>query len=144
MVLCKDRAAADDLAQTTCERALNNAEKFQPGTALDRWLFTLARRIWLNDLRAAKVRQGNGVISVEDHDLEDHKTNTETNIFASEVLNKVHSLPIGQRLAVLLVYVEGYSYREAAGILDIPIGTVMSRLSAARATLAGLAQESEA
>ena len=57
---------------------------------------------------------------------------TETNIFARQVLNKVQALPDKQRLCVLLVYVEGYSYAEAAETLDIPIGTVMSRLSAAR------------
>jgi RNA polymerase sigma-70 factor (ECF subfamily) len=51
---------------------------------------------------------------------------------ATEVLKQVDALPIGQRLAVLLVYVEGYSYKEAAKMLDVPIGTVMSRLATAR------------
>jgi RNA polymerase sigma-70 factor, ECF subfamily len=62
----------------------------------------------------------------------------ETNIFAAQVLRQVGGLPEAQREAVLLVYVEGLSYREAAEVLATPIGTVMSRLSAARATLGKL------
>jgi RNA polymerase sigma-70 factor (ECF subfamily) len=60
------------------------------------------------------------------------------NIFASQVLKEVGSLPEAQREAVLLVYVEGLTYREAAEILTVPIGTVMSRLAAARLTLGKL------
>lgn len=138
VVLAKDRSVAEDLAQATCERALSNADKFEAGTALDRWLFTLARRIWLNDLRAAKVRRGQGLVPIEDHDMPASQMTSEMNILVGEVLEQVANLPDGQRLAVHLVYIEGYSYREAATFLDIPIGTVMSRLSAARRALAGL------
>lgn len=136
MVLTKDRDRANDLAQATCERALRNAEKFDKGTDLDRWLFTIARRVWLNDLRAAKVRLGAGVVPVEDVELADNNPHVDVNIFAREVLNIVQALPEGQRLTTFLVYVEGYSYREAAETLDIPIGTVMSRLAGARKAIA--------
>ncbi|MFS4579748.1 RNA polymerase sigma factor [Phaeobacter sp. C3_T13_0] len=132
LVLTKSRPAADDLAQATSERAISQADKFEIGTDLDRWLFTIARRIWLNDIRSAKVRSGRGLVSVEDTDLEDNSPPVETNIFAHQVLERIQALPEGQRLCVLLVYVEGYSYREAADMLGIPIGTVMSRLSTAR------------
>jgi len=135
-VLTKDRPTADDLAQATCERALINASKFTPGTDLDRWLFTMARRIWLNDIRAAKVRQGTGIVSLEQHDLPDNHADTEMNILAREVFDIVQTLPDAQRLTTMLVYVEGYTYREAADILEIPVGTVMSRLSVARKTIA--------
>lgn len=137
LVLTKARPAADDLAQTTCERAIKNADKFEPGTDLDRWLFTMARRIWLNDIRAAAVRQGQGTVAVEDTDIADKKPQIETNILAREVLDMVQALPEGQRLAALLVYVEGYSYKEAAAQLEIPVGTVMSRLSTVRKTISG-------
>lgn len=126
----------DDLAQTTCVRALDRAHQFQPGTHLDRWLFTMAKRIWLNELRARKVRTGGGLVPVEEIDLPDHAPDQETNILAREVLNKVNALPEAQRQAVFLVYVEGYSYKEAAEIMEIPIGTVMSRLAAARKSIA--------
>lgn len=137
LVLCNNRERADDLAQQTCARALSSASKFKPGTHLDRWLFTIARRLWLNEIRAAKVRQGAGVVSVDDVDLSDKKPAVETNILAREVFHLIERLPDAQRLTVLLVYVEGYTYREAAEELECPIGTVMSRLAAARKALAG-------
>jgi RNA polymerase sigma-70 factor (ECF subfamily) len=121
-VLTRNRAAADDLAQAACERALAQAQKYQPNSNLAAWVFTLTRRMWLNDVRANKVRQGLGVVPLEDTEIADGKPDTETNIFAREVFTHVQALPDGQRLAVLLVYVEGHSYREAAEILDIPIG----------------------
>lgn len=125
---------ADDLAQATCLRAIENAEKFEVGTKLDRWLFTIARRVWLNQLRSQKLRQSDDSVSVEE--LSDSNFQTaETNIFAREVLGRVEALPEGQRLAVLLVYVEGYKYADAAEHLDVPIGTIMSRLATARRTL---------
>ena len=81
---------------------------------------------------------GTGVLPVEELDLPDMKPDAEMNIFASHVVEHVMALPDAQRAAVLLVYVEGFSYREACEILDIPIGTIMSRLSTARQKLAHL------
>ena len=126
---------ADDLVQTTCLRALDKADQFEPGTHLDRWMFRMAQRIWLNELRSRKVRTGGGLVPVEDIDLPDKSPGTETNILARDVLNRVNGLPEAQRQAVVLVYVEGYAYKEAAEIMEIPIGTVMSRLAAARKRL---------
>ena len=139
MVLTKTRDGADDLAQAACERALLNAEKFEIGTDLDRWVFTIARRVWLNDLRSAKVRRGAGLVPVEEVDISDNAPPTEVNILAREVLDMVQALPEGQRVTTFLVYVEGYSYREAADMLEIPIGTVMIRLAGARKTVAAKA-----
>ena len=93
----------------------------------------MARRIWLNELRADAVRRGGGLVPAED--LVDDKDDTMTNILAGEVLSKVRALPEAQRISVMLVYVEGYSYAEAAEMLEIPTGTVMSRLAAARKKL---------
>lgn len=132
MALTGQRDWADDLAQTTCLRAIEQADKFEVGTHLDRWMFRMAQRVWLNELRSRKVRLGSGVVPVEDIDLPDKKPDSETNIFAQDVLSQVNTLPEGQRQSVLLVYVEGFSYKEAAEIMEIPIGTVMSRLAAAR------------
>ncbi|MEO0937673.1 MAG: RNA polymerase sigma factor [Pseudomonadota bacterium] len=135
LALTGQRDWADDLVQTACLRALEKAGQYQPGTHVDRWLFTIARSTWLNELRARKVRQGGGLVPVEEIDLPSAAPGTEVNILAREVLNKVNRLPEAQRLTVFLVYVEGYSYAEAAEHLDIPIGTVMSRLATARRTL---------
>jgi RNA polymerase sigma-70 factor (ECF subfamily) len=65
----------------------------------------------------------------------------ESNVLVRQVLREVQSLPEAQREAVFLVYVEGLAYREAAALLDVPVGTIMSRLAAARATLGKLSME---
>jgi RNA polymerase sigma-70 factor (ECF subfamily) len=92
----------------------------------------MAQRVWFNELRSRKVRLGGGLVPVEEIDLPANLPDAETNIFARDVLNQVNTLPEAQRQSVFLVYVEGYSYKEAAALMDIPIGTVMSRLAAAR------------
>ncbi len=141
--LARSRAGADDLTQATCLRALEKSAQFQKDTHADRWIFTICRNIWLNDLRSAKIRLGTGVIPVEECDLPAKNCDPVKNIFASEVLNKVMALPDAQRETVLLTYVEGFSYKDTAAMLEIPIGTVMSRLSAARKALAALNKDVE-
>jgi len=136
LTLTGNRDAAGDLAQATAVRALEKAQKFKPGTHLDRWLFRMAQRIWLNELRSQTVRRGGGLLPVEDVPIPDPRPGSEANIFLSEVLSSVSALPEAQRAAVVLVYVEGFRYAEAAEILDVPVGTIMSRLAAARKTLA--------
>jgi RNA polymerase sigma-70 factor (ECF subfamily) len=136
LVLSGSRDAAEDLVQATCLRALERAHQFSPGTRLDRWLFAILRSIWLNDLRARRVRQGQGLVDAETALVFDGLREIESNIAARQVLRRVQALPEAQRETVFLVYVEGLTYREAAEVLGIPIGTVMSRLSAARAKLA--------
>lgn len=140
LVLSRDRVMAEDLAQMTCERALINAEKFTPGTNLDHWLFTMARRLWLNDIRANNVRRRTGLVPIEESNLTDEKPGAEANILAREVFDIIQALPEAQRLTTLLVYVEGHTYREAAEMLDVPVGTVMSRLAAARKTITGVVE----
>lgn len=133
--LTGERTGADDLAQATAARALEQAAKYQAGTSLSAWLFTMARRIWLNEKRAERIRGAGTLVPVEDIDLPAQTADAETNRMAREVLTKVMALPEAQRATVLLVYVEGHTYKEAAAILEIPIGTVMSRLAAARQKL---------
>jgi RNA polymerase sigma-70 factor (ECF subfamily) len=141
LVLSKKRDVAEDLVQQTCVRALERASQFEPGTRLDRWLFSILHSIWLNEIRANKVRQGQGFADAEETLVFDGAGTTETHIMATQILRKVEALPEAQRGAVFLAYVEGLSYREVAEILDIPIGTVMSRLAAARAKLSGAVPE---
>jgi RNA polymerase sigma-70 factor, ECF subfamily len=138
LVLTGSRDRADDLAQAACLRAIENANKYQPGTRLDFWLIRMTQRLWLNELRSAAVRRGGGILPVEEIELPDHQPDPEMNLLAREVLDAVMALPEAQRSAVVLVYVEGFSYKEAADVLDIPIGTVMSRLSAARGKISGM------
>jgi RNA polymerase sigma-70 factor, ECF subfamily len=143
LVLSGARDAAEDLVQATCVRALERADQFQPGTRLDHWLFSILRSIWLNEIRSRRVRTGGGLVDASEALVVDGIHEIETNIFAAEVLRAVGRLPEAQREAVLLVYAEGRSYSEAAELLAIPIGTVMSRLSAARLALGKLKNEKE-
>lgn len=138
LVLSGSRDAAEDLVQATCLKALERADQFTPGTRLDRWLMTILHRTWLNELRAARYRRGQGLVDAESALVFDGLRALETNISATQVLNDVQALPEAQREAVFLVYVEGYTYREAAEMFDVPIGTIMSRLAAARAKLVTL------
>ncbi|MCH9662253.1 MAG: RNA polymerase sigma factor [Gammaproteobacteria bacterium] len=143
LALTSNRERANDLAQAACLHALEKARHFEPGTHLDRWLFRLTQRLWLNELRADTVRRGQGLLPVEDIDLPDKKSDPHANLYAKEVLSAVVGLPEAQRVTVVLVYVEGYSYREASEVLEIPIGTVMSRLAAGRKTLAARLERRE-
>jgi RNA polymerase sigma-70 factor, ECF subfamily len=136
VVLSRQRDVADDLVQATCVRALERAGQYVVGTRLDRWLFTILHSIWLNEVRARRVRQGQGFADADETLIFDGVRETETHILAGQVLKQVQALPDAQRSAVFLAYVEGLSYREVAAVLDIPVGTVMSRLATARAKLA--------
>ncbi len=136
MFLSGDREQANDLAQATCLRALENHRHFRAGTHLDRWLFVMARRIWLNEMRKASVVASKNFVSIEEIEVADKKPSPEVNIMASDVLSRLMALPEAQRETAALVYVEGHTYREASEMLDVPIGTVMSRLSIVRKKLA--------
>jgi RNA polymerase sigma-70 factor (ECF subfamily) len=129
---------AEDLVQATCLRAIERADQFVPGTRLDRWLYAILRSIWLNEVRARQVRRGGGFVDAESALSTDGTHLVETNTLADEVLKAIGRLPEAHRETVLLVYCEGYSYAEAAKALEIPVGTIMSRLAAARAALAKL------
>ncbi|PZM11928.1 RNA polymerase sigma factor [Rhizobium tubonense] len=136
IVLSRQRDVADDLVQATCVRALERAGQYIAGTRLDRWLFSILHSIWLNEVRSRRVRMGQGFVDADETLVFDGARETETHILAGQVLQQVQGLPEAQRTAVFLAYVEGLSYREVAEVLNVPIGTVMSRLATARAKLA--------
>ncbi len=123
----------DDLLQATCERALTRYHQWQPGTRLDSWAFAIMHSIWLNELRAQSIRRGAGFVD-PDHALF-QEPSADAQFYLKQVQHAVAALPEAQRAALLLVCVEGYGYREAAEILGIPVGTVMSRLARARLAL---------
>ena len=138
LVLSRARDVADDLVQATCLRAIERADQFVPGTRVDRWLFAILRSIWLNEIRSRRTREGGGFVDATDALTTNGAREIEMNITASAVLRAIDRLPEAQRETVLLVYGEGYRYGEAAAALGVPIGTIMSRLAAGRASLARL------
>ncbi|WP_370437097.1 sigma-70 family RNA polymerase sigma factor [Microvirga sp. TS319] len=141
LVLSGRRDTAEDLVQSTCLRALERAEQFSAGTNLQRWLFSIMHSIWLNEVRSRRIREGSGTVDAEAALAFDGSEQVEASVLAHQVLREVLSLPDGQREAVFLVYGEGMAYREAAEVLAVPIGTIMSRLAAARLTLGRLGTE---
>lgn len=143
LALTGDKDKADDLVQDTCERALAHLDQWKPGTNLDSWMYRIAQNIWVDHYRSRKSQ-------VEQHRLDefenlvgmDGRRVTESRLTLAAVNDGIARLPAEQQVLVAMVCVEGMSYKEAASILDIPIGTVMSRLSRARQTLyAGLTAE---
>ncbi|WP_429387697.1 RNA polymerase sigma factor [Pseudomonas laurylsulfatiphila] len=136
LLLSRQRHVADDLVQATCVRALERAGQYEPGTRMDRWLLSILHSIWLNEVRAQRVRQGQGQVDADQTLSFDGESVAQTHVLAAQVIRRVDALPEAQRETVFLAYVEGLSYREVADVLQVPIGTVMSRLAAARAKLA--------
>ena len=127
---------ADDLVQETCARALASADQWQAGTRLDSWMYRIAQNIWYDQLRATKVR--GEVIDVDTAiDLvgSDGRNVTESRLTLQAVSKSISQLPADQQLVIAHVCVDGLSYKDAAEVLGIPIGTVMSRLARARQTL---------
>jgi RNA polymerase sigma-70 factor (ECF subfamily) len=136
-VLTGNIADADDVVQASLEKAMLNLDQWQPGTRLDSWVFRIARNHWVDDRRRAHNRKGHDDIGdMLDLAGDDGVAVAEASAEARMVRAAVDSLPADQRDVVALVMLEEMSYREAADALGLPIGTVMSRLSRAKAALA--------
>jgi RNA polymerase sigma-70 factor (ECF subfamily) len=134
--LARDAADADDLVQLTVERALARRGQWTPGTRLDSWIFRIMKNAWIDESRARK-RWGRVLApEPEGERVGDAGAEVvETRLAAAEVARALQRLPEDQRLAVALVLVEGLSYRDAAEVLEVPQGTLTSRLVRGRAAL---------
>ncbi len=124
---------ADDLVQGACERALKNWMQFQPGSRMDSWMYRIVQNLWMDERRKHKVR--GTAVDPEDAYLSDGGKSAslpEDRMMLAQVRAAMDLLPEGQREVLALVAIEGLSYREAAETLNVPVGTVMSRLSRAR------------
>jgi RNA polymerase sigma-70 factor, ECF subfamily len=151
--LLRDKNDADDLVQESLARALSRADRFKPGTNLRAWLFTIMHNVHVNQVRQKISRPDE--VPVEDHEMRlitpaRQETSIELRdmsralaelpdeqrqvllLVALEGLKYEAELPDEQRQVLLLVALEGLKYDEVAAVLQIPIGTVMSRLSRAR------------
>lgn len=134
--LTGSRYDADDLVQSACERALKNLHQWQPNTRLDSWMFRITKNIWIDTWRSRKAQGRSVDLEEADYAVDNYgDTNDEARDTLRRVTLAMQNLPDEQRLALTLVSVEGLSYKEAAEVLDIPVGTVMSRLAHARRKL---------
>jgi RNA polymerase sigma-70 factor, ECF subfamily len=129
---------ADDLVQIAVERALQRLDQFRSGTSLAAWLFGIVRHAWIDEARSRGRRQRLAAEQMADPEAQIQR---DGQIGLLAVQAALERLPEEQRSAVILVLVEGFGYREAAEALDIPIGTLTSRLARARQALAELLGE---
>jgi RNA polymerase sigma-70 factor (ECF subfamily) len=136
--LCGNQHDAEDVLQRACMRGLERAHQLQPGSSPLSWMFSIVHSTWINELRARNVRTRSSM-EWDDNFLETvadpGARNPEAALLSSEIIAAVERLPEAQRIVMLLVAVEGLSYSEAAEVLGVPIGTIMSRLSRARQTI---------
>lgn len=136
LVLARSPPDADDLVQCACERALVRARQFTADTRLDRWLFRILHSIWLNELRSRAVRSRFRLREQQARQVAENSLGRpDTTLLLREMLAIAFELPAEQRSVLLLICGEGFTYRETADTLGIPIGTVVSRLARARLAL---------
>ena len=126
---------ADDLVQAACERALARRHQFQEGTRFDSWMFRIVQTIWIDQIRSRQVRKSDGDIGEDRLGSDEPVRRVEARLTLAEVRRAVDRLSPDQRAALLLVTVDGLSYKEAAEVVEVPVGTIMSRLARARIAL---------
>jgi RNA polymerase sigma-70 factor (ECF subfamily) len=127
-------ADADDLLQSTVERVLERG--LPDGAAMLPWCFKVCRNLWIDEIRAQKVRRAASADpALQQEQVVPGERQVLGEIELREIEGVLARMPEDQRAVLELVAVEGYAYREAAELLGIPIGTVMSRLARARSAL---------
>jgi RNA polymerase sigma-70 factor (ECF subfamily) len=133
---------ADDLVQLAVERALLRADQWQPGTRLEAWMYSIVKNAWIDEYRARGRRAALFAPPEAAEAVPAPQDDTDTGLSVEQALQRLSE---EQRLAVALVLIEGLSYKEAASIMEVPIGTLTSRLARAReALMATLSEENPA
>lgn len=137
--LTGDPHDADDLVQVAVEKALQRHAQWDTAQALEGWVFGILRNAWIDELRARQRSQR--VFAPEEDGERIGIASIDAQAQGMAVEAALARLPPEQREAVALVLVEGLSYKEAAAALDVPIGTLTSRLARARGALQALLGE---
>lgn len=138
--LARDPHDADDLVQITVERALAHADQLHPGASLAGWLFGILRNAWIDEGRSRHRRAPLNAPEALAENVGDPAAGSQEDLLC--VQDALARLPDEQRLAVSLVLIEGLSYKEAAHVMSIPMGTLTSRLARGREALQALLCES--
>jgi len=135
--LTRNGAQADDLVQCACEKAITRIDQWEPGTRLDSWMFRILQTTHIDQIRGQKRRDGYlEVIENQSETSFDGERAAEASMTLDAVRRAIYNLSEDQRAVIMLVSVEGLSYKEAAETLAIPMGTLTSRLVRARTALA--------
>ena len=135
MSLTRNEDRANDLVQDSIERALLKADLYTPGTNLRSWMFTLCKRVFLNQIRREKSRGHNVELSDVPQAKVSEEASQEKTIEWRETSACFERLPAADKSVLSLVAVNGMKYEEAAEELDVPVGTIRSRLFRARERL---------
>ena len=134
--LAIDPADADDLCQVALEKALKAEAQWEQGTRLDSWMYRIMRNCWIDEVRARKRRAETFVAAEEGEQVGDaDDRRIEARVELGHVDRAMAALPPEQREIIALILVEGLAYKEAAELLDLPMGTVTSRLVRGRQSL---------
>jgi RNA polymerase sigma-70 factor (ECF subfamily) len=135
-VITRNVADADDLVQVALEKALTHAGQWRPGSRMDSWMFGIMKNAWIDEARARRRRER--VHAPEEAGATVGDASAAARDIVLSVEAAMEQLPEEQRMAIALVLVEGLSYKDAAAALEIPIGTLTSRLARGRETLQAL------
>lgn len=135
IALTGSRADGDDLVQATCERVLTRLFQLRSGERFDHWVYAIMRSVWVDEIRARRIRRHESIEAAAEMPGDDGLAIAEGRITFAAVRRVLQALPDEQRTVLMLVCVDGLSYKETANVLKIPIGTVMSRLARGRQDL---------
>jgi RNA polymerase sigma-70 factor, ECF subfamily len=136
--LLRDRDAADDLVQDSLERALTRLDNWRTGENPRRWLFTIMHHLFVDQMRKLNRRGKDAALSPEIAEGIATPAAQHDGFAVRDILDALETISPERRAAILMVAVEGFSYAEAADILGIPAGTLMSRIARGRDDLRGL------
>jgi RNA polymerase sigma-70 factor (ECF subfamily) len=135
IALTGSKDEADDLVQDVCERVLCRGDQLRDQARLDAWLYGIMRHLWLDKVRSRGRRRSEELSAADTVAGHDGRRITEATLTLAAVREALGSLSEEHRSVLVLVCVDGLSYREASEVLGIPQGTVMSRLSRGRQEL---------
>ncbi|QNN64728.1 RNA polymerase sigma factor [Sphingomonas rhizophila] len=140
--LSRDAADADDLVQDVAMRAMASCDQWQVGSRFDSWIFRITRNLWIDTVRS-RGRRDKHHAPAEAGELvgQDPTPGIEASLDLSTAMKAMQKLPDEQREVIALILIDGLGYREASEVLDLPIGTISSRLARGRTALLELLGE---
>jgi RNA polymerase sigma-70 factor (ECF subfamily) len=136
--LLRDRDAADDLVQDCLERALLRIDNWRTGDNPRRWLFTIMHHLFVDQTRKTKRRAEVVMLTLDDSEALSSPAEQAESLASREIMDALQAISPDRRAALLMVGIEGFSYAEAANMLGVPAGTLMSRIARGREELRGL------
>ena len=136
--LLRDRDSADDLVQDCLERALARIDNWRTGENPRRWLFTIMHHLFVDQMRKTKRRAEVVMLTLDDSEALSSPAEQAESIASREIMDALQAISPERRAALVIVGIEGFSYAEAATMLGIPAGTLMSRIARGREELRGL------